>query len=230
MATVHWIQHVPFEGLGSMEKYLTERGHDLFCTRLWAGDDLPPEDSFSTLIVMGGPMGIYDHDKYPWLIDEKAFLSRVIGSGKRILGICLGAQLLADVLGAEVTNNLEKEIGWFPVRATEEIPDSLESVFPGEMNAFHWHGDTFSIPEDAIRFFSSAACANQAFIYKEQVVGLQFHLETTCDSAAMLIDNCRDELVHGPWIMPEQKILSCTDDFQEINMYMSKLLKQFFFL
>ena len=230
MATVHWLQHVPFEGLGSMETYLTEQGHDLFCTRLWAGDELPPIDAFSTLIVMGGPMGIYDHDQYPWLVAEKRFLSRVVASGTPVLGICLGAQLLADVLGAEVTSNWEKEIGWFPVRAVEELPESLDSIFPAEMNVFHWHGDTFAIPDDSTCLFSSTACANQAFLYKEQVIGLQFHLETTCDSAATLIDNCRDELVHGSWIMPEQEILSCVHGFQEINTYMSKLLQQFFSL
>lgn len=225
---IHWLQHVPFEGLGSMETWLTEQGHDLFCTRLWAGDTLPPPDSFAALIVMGGPMGIYDHEEYPWLPDEKAFLSKVVKREIPILGICLGAQLLADVLGAEVTANWEKEIGWFSVQSTQDIPPSLAAIFPKEMKVFHWHGDTFSLPEDSVCIFESTACKNQAFLYKEYVLGLQFHLETTRDSAATLIDNCRDELVRSPWIMSEKEMLNQKDAFRTINDCMHKLLKEFF--
>lgn len=211
-----------------MEGWLTEQGHDLFCTRLWAGDVLPPADSLAALIVMGGPMGIYDHDEYPWLLAEKSFLTEVVAQETPTLGICLGAQLLADVLGAEVTANWEKEIGWFPVQTTTDMPESLASVFPREMNVFHWHGDTFTLPDDAVRIFESVACENQAFLYKEHTLGLQFHLETTRDSAATLIDNCRDELVRSPWIMPEKEMLNRTDDFHTINACMHQLLQEFF--
>jgi GMP synthase-like glutamine amidotransferase len=177
---------------------------------------------------MGGPMGIYDHEEYPWLPDEKTFLAKVIERRTPILGICLGAQLLADVLGAEVTANWEKEIGWFPVQSTNDMPSFLSDIFPKEMIAFHWHGDTFSLPEDAVCIFESTACKNQAFLYKEHVLGLQFHLETTRDSAATLIDNCRDELVRSPWIMSEKKMLNQRDDFRTINDCMHKLLREFF--
>jgi GMP synthase-like glutamine amidotransferase len=230
MATIHWLQHVPFEGLGSMEGWLTEQGHDLFCTRLWAGDALPPVDSFAALIVMGGPMGIYDHDEYPWLVEEKQFLAEVVAQKIPTLGICLGAQLLADVLGGNVTSNPEKEIGWFPVQATADMPKSLSSVFPCEMDVFHWHGDTFSLPDDALCIFESVACKNQAFLYKKHVVGVQFHLETTRESVATLIDNCRSELVRSPWIMSEEKMLNRKDEFQTINACMHQLLQEFFHL
>ena len=211
-----------------MEAWLTTQGHDLFCTRLWAGDVLPPPDSFSALIVMGGPMGIYDHDEYPWLPVEKEFLREVIDRETPILGICLGAQLLADVLGAEVTANWEKEIGWFPIQATNDVPPFLASIFPKELKVFHWHGDTFSLPEESVCIFESTACKNQAFLYKEHVLGLQFHLETTRESAATLIDNCRDELVRSPWIMFEKEMLNQKNDFLTINECMHKLLKEFF--
>ncbi len=189
---------------------------------------MPPADSFAALIVMGGPMGIYDHDEYPWLLAEKSFLKEVVAQGIPTLGICLGAQLLADVLGADVTANWEKEIGWFPVQSTTDMPDSLASVFPNEMNVFHWHGDTFTLPNDAVCIFESIACKNQAFLYKEHVLGLQFHLETTRDSAATLIDNCRDELVRSPWIMPEAEMLNRRNDFHTINACMHQLLQEFF--
>jgi len=228
MAAIHWLQHVPFEGLGSMETWFNEQGHNLVCTRLWAGDTLPSLDSFDALIVMGGPMGIYDHDEYPWLIDEKEFLSQVVARAIPTLGICLGAQLLADVLGAKVSANPDKEIGWFPVNRSENIPDFLESVLPEEMTVFHWHGDTFSIPDNAVSLYSSKACVHQAFLYKDHVLGLQFHLETTRESATALIDNCRAELVQNPWIMTEQEMLSSEKSFDEINAFMFSLIEQFF--
>ncbi len=225
---IHWLQHVHFEGLGSIEKYLIDRGHDLSCTRLWAGDRLPSPDSFVALIVMGGSMGIYDYEDYPWLQVEKEFLAQVVDRGIPILGICLGAQLLADVLGAKVNANPQKEIGWFPVIRNKTVPDFLESVLPEKMTVFHWHGDTFGIPEDAVNLYSSEACAHQAFLYKEHVLGLQFHLETTRESAAALIDNCRNELVQDSWIMTGQEMLGREDSFNTINDCMFAVIKKFF--
>lgn len=228
MATIHWLQHVPFEGLGSMEAWLLEQGYDLFCTRLWAGDQLPPVDSFEGLIVMGGPMGIEDHEAYPWLLHEKKFIGEVIAQGTPLLGICLGAQLVADVLGAKVSPNHEKEIGWFPVTRCEEVPAHLMPVLPQQMTVFHWHGDTFSLPQDAVSLYASEVCHNQAFLYGDHVLAFQFHLETTRDSALSLIDNCRAELVPAPWIMSEQELLSVEDRYPVINSYMHQLLDVFF--
>jgi GMP synthase-like glutamine amidotransferase len=230
MATFHWLQHVPFEGLGSMEEWLTARGHTVLCTRLWAGDALPSPESVTALIVMGGPMSIYDHDEYPWLLQEKKFLRKVVECGTRVLGICLGAQLLADALGAEVSPNPEKEIGWFPVARSNDVPASLMLALPQELTVFHWHGDTFALPAEAVTLYSSEACINQAFLYKEHVLGLQFHLETTRDSAAALIDNCRSELIQAPWIMSEQEMMVENKRFTEINTSMHCLLEIFFAL
>lgn len=213
-----------------MEGWLRDKGHDLSCTRLWAGDTLPSQDTFAGLIVMGGPMGIYDDDEYPWLPEEKEFLRNIVDQKIPIVGICLGAQLLADVLGAEVSANPEKEIGWFPVTRMDDVPESLESVLPEELNVFHWHGDTFNLPEKAVRLYSSEACLNQAFLYEEHVLGLQFHLETTRVSAAALIENCRSELIKAPWIMSEQEMLQVESGFVRINECMHKLLEQFFSL
>ncbi|HIQ37729.1 MAG TPA: type 1 glutamine amidotransferase, partial [Desulfocapsa sulfexigens] len=126
----------------------------------------PAPDSVAALIVIGGSMGIYDHEDYPWLQIEKEFLAQVVGHGIPILGICLGAQFLADVLGAKVNVNPQKEIGWFPVIRNKTVPDFLESVLPEKMTVFHWHGDTFGIPEDAVNLYSSEACAHQAFSIK----------------------------------------------------------------
>lgn len=227
---IHWLQHVAFEGLGSIEKWAQEKGHALSCTRFFAGEPLPALAAFDLLIVMGGPMGVHDQDKYPWLQEEKTFLRRVIAAGKPVLGVCLGAQLLADVLGAQVMANTEKEIGWFPVERASDvsahsIAERLERVLPVRQTVFHWHGDTFTLPAQAIRLYSSAACVNQAFVYEERVMGLQFHLETTPASVMALVENCRAELVPAAWIQKEAEILGAGGDvFAEINSWMGALL------
>jgi GMP synthase-like glutamine amidotransferase len=221
---IHWLQHVDFEGLGSMEQWARERGHVLSCTRLFAGESLPPLDLFDLLIVMGGPMGVHDLDQYPWLQSEKDFLQQVIAAAKPVLGVCLGAQLLADVLGAKVSANKEKEIGWFPLERVSTVPEGLDAVLPGCPTVFHWHGDTFSLPDKAVQLYSSAACVNQAFVFEKKVIGLQFHLETTPVSVASLIENCRAELVSAPWIQTEGEILAGAARCEEINGWMGGLL------
>ena len=187
---LHWLQHVPFEGLGIIEKWTETNGFEISCTRLFASEQLPEIETFDWLVVMGGPMGIYDYEDHPWLPEEKQFIKMAIDADKTVLGICLGAQLIADVLDAKVYPGPQKEIGWFPIQRTEGAP----KIIPDELTAFHWHGDTFEIPDDAVRLASSEACKNQGFVYNDRVIALQFHLETTPESMEALIENCGDEL------------------------------------
>jgi GMP synthase (glutamine-hydrolysing) len=225
---IHWLQHVPFEGLGSIEKWAKNMGHTLSCTQLFAGDPLPHHDQFGVLVVMGGPMGISDEREYPWLSGEKSFIRATINSGKPVLGICLGAQLIANVLGARVFANTQKEIGWFPVTRTDYIPNGLSGlmgVLPNNQTVFHWHGDTFDLPADAALLYSSNVCHNQAFLYKDRVLALQFNLETTLESAIPLIQNCRNELVPGPSIQTEQEIIDGIEKFAGINGSMDRILE-----
>ena len=221
---IHWLQHVPFEGLGAIEKWAGSKGNTLSCTRLFAGDPLPVHSEFGMLVVMGGPMGIYDEHEYPWLIAEKAFIRAAIEVDRPVLGICLGAQLLADVLGARVSANKEKEIGWFPVTRTDAVPSGLKGVLPEKQTVFHWHGDTFDLPAGAVHLYVSGGCSNQAFLYKDRVLALQFHLETTLKSAMPLLKNCRHELVPGPWIQTEQEIIEGLEKFAGINLTMDRIL------
>ncbi|MCF7847614.1 MAG: type 1 glutamine amidotransferase [Kiritimatiellales bacterium] len=199
---LHYLQHVTFEGLGIIEKWALDKGAAITCTRLFAGEKLPGIGTFDWLVIMGGPMGINGHDEHPWLGAEKEFIKEAIDSGKTVLGICLGAQLIADVLGAKVYPNAQKEIGWFPIHRSEDAPELL----PETIEAFHWHGDTFDLPEGAVRLASSKACRNQGFIYGDRVIGLQFHLETTEASMNALIENCGGELVDAPFIQPLEKM------------------------
>ncbi|MCX6901242.1 MAG: type 1 glutamine amidotransferase [Verrucomicrobia bacterium] len=222
---LHYLQHVPFEGLASIETWVAARDHQVAVTRLHAGDLLPRLDQLDWLVVMGGPMNIYEEDKFPWLAAEKRFIKAAIDAGKIALGVCLGAQLIADVLGGPVFKNAHKEIGWFPVRKTEAAARSrVFEVLPAELEVFHWHGDTFALPPDATHVARSAACENQAFICDERIVGLQFHLETTPESARLLAQHCPDELVAGPFIQTAEAMLADERRFGRINETIWKLL------
>ena len=222
---IHHLQHVPFEGLGSMETFLTARHYNLSSTHLYNKEAFPSVNEIDVLIVMGGPMGIYDEDIYPWLEAEKHFIKAVIDAGKTVLGVCLGAQLIADVLGAKVYKGKHREIGWFDIKRSLEAENTrLSKVIPEKTPVFHWHGDTFDIPEGAVGLAASEACENQGFIYDDRVVALQFHLETTPESAATLIEYCGDELDGSQYVQAADEILSQSDKFIHINKIMASLL------
>ena len=227
---IHTIQHVVFEGLGCMQPYLENQGHDLSFTHLYAGETLPNASDLDALIIMGGPMGIYDDADLPWLKDEKVFIKQVIDAGKKVLGICLGAQLIADVLGSTDTKRAvyagrHKEIGWFPIQKSDELQGTiLDDVFPASLDVFHWHGDMFDVPQGAQALAASAACPNQGFVYQDRVVAFQFHLETTPESASALIQHCGDELDGSTYVQSAKDMLSDKQRFQTLNQTMFKVL------
>jgi GMP synthase (glutamine-hydrolysing) len=174
---------------------------------------------------MGGPMGIYDEAEHPWLIAEKKFIEQAVAAGKIVLGICLGAQLIADVLGAGVYRNRHREIGWFDVQRTSEAEDTVTGrAMPAQFEAFHWHGDTFDLPEGARLLAESAACKNQGFIFNDRVLALQFHLETIRESAVALIENCGDELDGSQYVQSAEQMLSDTERFSRINQIMTSVI------
>ena len=224
---IHYLQHVPFEGLASIETWAKLQGHTLSSTQFYQDESLPNLEDLDLLVVMGGPMNIYQEDRYHWLVKEKKFIEQAIKHDKIVLGICLGSQLIADVLGAKIVPNPEPEIGWFPIELTPEAQTSnIFNVLPKQLTVFHWHGDTFELPQGAIRMASSAGCQNQAFIYDEKVIGLQFHLESTKSSVQKLIEHCADELVEGRYIQKSKEMLSSDDNFQKINDAMNSLLNR----
>lgn len=223
---IHHLQHVPFEGLGSMKPYLENTGHQLTSTHLYEDLAFPAIHDIDCLIIMGGPMGIYDEENYPWLKAEKEFIRKAVESGKTILGICLGAQLIADVLGAKVYKNKYREIGWFNIqRATEVNNTILAQSIAENLEAFHWHGDTFEIPEGAVPLGASDACKNQGFIIADRIIAFQFHLETTRESAASLIQNCGDEIDGSRYVQTETEMLSDMNKFDSINRVMFSVLQ-----
>ncbi|MES9825853.1 MAG: gamma-glutamyl-gamma-aminobutyrate hydrolase family protein [Candidatus Thiodiazotropha endolucinida] len=221
----HYLQHVPFEDLGSIENWLKRSGYEITSTRLFESEELPGIESVDLLVIMGGPMSVNDDRDFPWLVEEKEFIKKVIESGIPVLGICLGAQLIACSLGAEVFSNSVKEIGWIPIRAVNSDNQSV-LLFPEETAVFHWHGETFNLPMGATRIAESAACKNQAYQIGKHVIGLQFHLETTPASAQAIVENCRDELVEGEYIQTATEILSVPQEqYRSINSLMEDVLE-----
>lgn len=221
----HVLKHVSFEGPGNIEPWLRSRGARISEHRIFETPALPAVEDVDLLIVMGGPMSVNDEADHPWLVTEKRFIREVIAADKAVIGICLGAQLIANALGARVYPNAEKEIGWFPVYAAPAHAKQSLFSFPAQTDAFHWHGETFDLPEGATRLARSAACENQAFQVGRRVIGLQFHLETTEESARAIVENCSDELVPARYVQTEQAILSVeARRYRAINALMAQVL------
>ena len=226
---IHFLQHVPFEGLGSIASWIENKNYHLHTTRLYKNDPFPDIQDFDGLIVMGGPMGIYDYTEYPWLRDEKRLIEESIKNGKKILGICLGAQLIADVLGSKIYKNKHKEIGWFPIEKTPQAKHSaIDSLLADKLDVFHWHGDTFDTPKNAVRLFSSEACTNQAFIFNEQILALQFHLEMLYHNCQEIIKYGFNDLTPGPYVQSADEMLSDKKRFSYTNILMNKILQYIF--
>jgi GMP synthase-like glutamine amidotransferase len=225
---IHYLQHVHFEGLGCIENWINKNGHILSCTKFFNDEPLPEISEFDWLIIMGGPMGVNDEDIFPWLNYEKKFIKKAIDSGKIVIGICLGSQLIANVLGAKVYPNQHKEIGWFDVYLTDEaLKSRLFSDFESKIRVFHWHGDTFELPQGAKHLLKSEACEHQCFLYNEKVLGLQFHFEIMEENLKEMVIYGKSELNHAKYIQTEQDILNQRNLILENNNLMNKLLDSF---
>lgn len=217
--------HVPFEGLGCIEPWISANGHSATFTPFYQEYQLPDMNDIDWLIVMGGPMGVYDEEIYPWLIDEKKFIREAIDNGKTVIGICLGSQLIAEVLGSSVYPNKQKEIGWFDIKITNEGQQSpILKGFEEEFPVFHWHGDTYDLPTGSKLLFSSKVCENQAFLLNEKVLGLQFHFEVTDESMKEMVEHGKSELLENETIQSAEKILKNTSFIEANNLKMFQIL------
>jgi len=208
-----------------MSEWFLSRGHELSCTRLFEEPALPVLDDFDWLVVMGGPMGVGDSSKFPWLIPEMNLIQSTIINGKRILGVCLGAQLMAAAMGAKVSKNPHKEIGWFSVNKTGGENTAFTEDFPKTFDAFHWHGDTFDIPQGAEHLVSSAATSNQGFCVGRSALALQFHLELIAGDANRIAEACHDDLTPGTYVQQPEEFTMKKDLFKDANKLMGRLLE-----
>jgi GMP synthase-like glutamine amidotransferase len=224
----HCLMNIWFEGPGYISDWMEQHGHTMQVWRLFENPTLPEVEDVDLLLVMGGPMNIYEEGKYPYLAGEKQLIKDCIRAQKFVLGICLGAQLIADVLGEKVFKNGEKEIGWFPLHPDGEEDDyELRPVFPEYFMPFHWHGETFGLPEGARLIGSSAACRNQGFLYDDHVLALQFHLEITPQIVDDLLQHASNDLTAGAYVQSVREIREGLENGPENRAILFELLDRF---
>ncbi len=224
---IHYLQHVPFEGPAYIEEWANRKGHNFTGTHFYNNDILPDVNKIDWLVIMGGPMNIYEEDKFPWLTEEKRCIKEAINKNKIVLGVCLGSQLIADALGSKVYKNNYKEIGWFPVHLSKEAKENkLFNFLPDEFLAFHWHGETYNIPDGAIHIAESRACKNQAFICRDRVIGLQFHFEMTAAAINEITNECKKDLVKDKFVQTVDEIKNKTSNIANANKLMYELLNR----
>ncbi|WP_292465680.1 type 1 glutamine amidotransferase [Methanolobus sp.] len=205
---IHCLQHLEFETLGNIPGWVQSKGHILSRSLPYIEAEFPHSDSFDLLIIMGGLMSVYQENEYPWLQKEKGFVRGAIEAGKAVLGICFGAQMISGVLGCSVHRNDLREIGWHKVELTS-VPRSepFQQGLPSSFIAFQWHGDTYGLPAGARRLFTSEACKEQGFVYKDNVLAVQFHPEVNERCISDLMTNCEADLKDGgPYVQGEAGI------------------------
>ncbi len=219
-------QHVDFEGPAYISEIAQSALHSLHICRFDRGNTPLPAEDYDMLVIMGGPMSVKDDDALPWLKAEKKAVESALKSGKKMIGICLGAQMIADVLGANVYPNREKEIGWFPVhRSSAGSGNPPLHFLPDIATVFHWHGETFGLPDGSVRLYSSEATENQAFLYGDRVLALQFHLEMLKPSIESLSEFCASDLGAGKFIMQPAEM---TEGLERYGSSNRKTLKNIF--
>jgi GMP synthase (glutamine-hydrolysing) len=189
-STVFILRHMPHEPGGTLETALTHAGLDFHYYDLYQSiPDRLPLDQASGLVALGGPMNVDEVERYPFLALDVEWIGQALAMKLPILGICLGAQLLAKTLGARVFPNRVKEIGWYPIELTPAAADDPLFLQSGKRTMFQWHGDTFEMPSGAVHLARSAQCENQAFRYGSNAYGLQFHIEMTGGMIDDWLDN-----------------------------------------
>ena len=193
---IHCFQHASYERPGTIKEWADLHGHSIHYTLLHQeGHTFPEQDDFDVLLVMGGAMNVDEEDKYPWLAGEKDFILQTIKTGKKCIGICLGAQLISNALSERVYGNGEKEIGIFPVNfTTHALKQDLFSHIKNPCHVLHWHGDTFDLPDAAVLVASTDVCRNQAYIVGKSILCFQFHFEMTPELLEDFIANDGQEL------------------------------------
>ena len=227
---IHCLQHVPFETPGTIAEWALENNHSINYTYFFEeAFTLPALTDFDVLLIIGGFMNVEEENAFPWLKQEKLFIKNAIDAGKKIIAICLGSQLVANVLGCKVYKGKEKEIGFFPVTfSVEALRNPLFSHFSKSYTLFHWHGDTFDLPEEAIVLASTPICKHQAYLIKSHILAFQFHLEMNEQIIEQMLLHDGNELEEqGMFIQPVEEIRSGYTYLEQNRKDMFALLNKF---
>ena len=225
---LHFFQHEPFESPYLIEEWAVKNSVTLSSTHFYKESAFPNLNEIDWLVIMGGSMSVNDENKFAWLAEEKAFIKQAIETDKVVIGICLGAQMIANVLGSKVYPNNEKEIGWLPVHwRTEALEFPAFKQLSPTTTVMHWHGETFDLPKGAIHLAESDVCKNQAFIYNNKVLGLQFHMEFTEKAIDEMLENCGSELIHAPYIQTREEIISGKKHLDTASQGLTQILDAF---
>ena len=228
---IHCFQHVPFETPGTIAEWAMLNNHSITYTYFFEEFFLLPSLSdFDALLIMGGSMNVDEENLFSWLKAEKDFIKKTIDTGKKVIGICLGSQLMAAALGCKVYKGKEKEIGFFPIMFSNKAQSNhLFNHFSQPYTLFHWHGDTFDLPEEAIVIASTTVCKHQAFLINSNVLGLQFHLEMNEQTIEQMLLNDGNELnENGAYIQSAEEIRSRYTFLEQNRKDIFVLLDQFF--
>jgi GMP synthase-like glutamine amidotransferase len=227
MNRIHCFQHVPFETPAHIADWAAEHHCPIATTHVHEGEPLPAPDDYDWLVVMGGPMSVSDEATLPWLTTEMGAIEGAIAAGKVVIGVCLGAQLIAHVLGARVYASEVKEIGWFDVTLTAAAErHALTEDLPESFTPFHWHGETFDLPAGAVHLARSEACPHQMFAQGSNVLGIQFHLEMTADVISALADHSAGELVDAQYVQTREEILAENTNLQAGHDILDSILSR----
>ncbi|MDX8047689.1 type 1 glutamine amidotransferase [Gracilibacillus sp. S3-1-1] len=224
---IHVIQNDPIVGPGYIKEWAEDNHHVLTITNGNKLHTYPNLADFDLLIVLGGRMAAYEEANYPWLADEKKWLQTVIENQKYVLGICLGAQLIADAMGGKARKHTHQEIGWWNIDFRDEAKSHpLLAEFPKQLAFYQFHGDTFSLPEEAIAVAENEACSNQAFVIGNHVLAVQFHPEMNVEIVASFIDQYGASLTEQQFVQNVNEMLN-NDHFQTSKSYMYQILHNF---
>lgn len=224
---IQFITHASIESPAALIEYCKNNKLETNCCNA-VYEPLPDIDSFDVLIIMGGPQSPLELEKYPYLMQEINLIKETLAIGKKIIGICLGAQLLSISIESTVSKSPAKEVGWFPITLTNHgIDDQHLSSWPKELDVMHWHYDMLVLNQDMQLIASSEGCPNKIFRYKNQAYGFQCHLEFTKQAIIKLISNCREDLLKRKFTGESEDIRS--GDFNSLNNYLYKFLDSFLY-
>jgi GMP synthase (glutamine-hydrolysing) len=218
-----FVIHAAFEKPGSIETWAKKLGHLTQEVSPYKGEKLPDIKDFDFLVVMGGPQSPLEIDKAPYLADEIELIKQAVKEKKRILGFCLGAQLIGEALGAKTERSPNRELGAYPIKLLDASKyDPIFQRFPETFDVMHWHSDMPGIPDGGVLLAKSDGCPRQVFRVGDRIYGFQCHLELTQKLVKEMIEHCPDDLKAGTYIMTERELMQI--DYSQINLKMENVL------